>query len=35
LFKRLPAAKITRIKEFTPMAWAKTKVKGKILEQAA
>jgi hypothetical protein len=25
LFTRLPAAKITQIKEFTPEAWAKTK----------
>ncbi len=25
LFTRLPAAKITQIKEFTPVAWAKTK----------
>jgi len=26
LFARLPAAKITQIKEFTPAAWAKHKV---------
>lgn len=33
LFTRLPAAKITQIKEFTPAAWAKAK--GKLLAQAA
>ena len=27
LFTRLPAARITQIKEFTPAAWAKAKVK--------
>jgi transposase len=30
LFTRLPAAKITQIKEFTPAAWAKTKVSEQI-----
>ena len=29
LFTRLPAAKITQIKEFTPAAWAKAKAKEK------
>ena len=33
LFARLPAAKITQIKEFTPTAWAKAKEK--VLAQAA
>ena len=35
LFTRLPAAKITQIKEFTPAAWAKTKEKEKMFAQAA
>jgi len=35
LFARLPAAKITEIKEFTPVAWAKAKVKEKMVAQAA
>ena len=33
LFIRLPAAKITRIKEFTPRAWAKAKER--MVDQAA
>jgi transposase len=33
LFTRLPAAKITQIKEFTPVAWAKAKAK--VVAQAA
>jgi len=35
LFTRLPAAKITQIKEFTPSAWAKAKEKEKVVAQAA
>jgi len=35
LFTRLPGAKITRIKEFTPAAWAKAKAKDQVLAQAA
>src|SRR5208337_4150260 len=35
LFTRLPAAKITRINEFTPAAWAKAKVKEQLVAQAA
>ena len=35
LFTRLPAAKITEIKEFTPAAWAKAKAKEKLVAQAA
>jgi len=35
LFTRLPAAKITQIKEFTPAAWAKIKAKEQVLVQAA
>lgn len=35
LFTRLPAAKITEIKQFTPAAWAKTRAKQKTLPQAA
>ena len=27
LFTRLPAARITQIKEFTPLVWAKAKAK--------
>lgn len=34
LFTRLPAAKITEIKAFTPAAWAKAKAKEKILQAA-
>jgi hypothetical protein len=33
LFTRLPAAKITQIKEFTPAAWPKAKAK--LVAQAA
>ena len=32
---RLPSAKITKIKEFTPAAWAKAKVTEKLVAQAA
>src|ERR1017187_7024578 len=35
LFTRLPAAKISQIKEFTPTGWAKVKPKEKIFAQAA
>jgi hypothetical protein len=35
LFTRLPAAKITEIKAFTPAAWAKAKGKDKSVAQAA
>jgi hypothetical protein len=35
LFSRLPAAKITRITEFTPAAWAKANAKEKVIAQAA
>ena len=35
LFTRLPAAKITRIKEFTPAAWAKARAMEKVVAQAA
>jgi transposase len=35
LFTRLPAAKITDIKQFTPAAWAKTHTGQKALPQAA
>jgi transposase len=35
LFMRLPAAKITQIKEFTPAAWAKAKAREKVVAQAA
>jgi hypothetical protein len=31
LFTRLPAAKITQIKEFTPAAWAKAKAKDQVV----
>jgi len=31
LFRRLPAAKITQIKEFTPAAWAKAEAKEKVV----
>lgn len=33
LFRRLPAAKITQIKDFTPAAWAKAREK--MVVQAA
>jgi hypothetical protein len=32
---RLPSAKITQIKEFTPAAWVKTHARQKTLPQAA
>jgi hypothetical protein len=35
LFIRLPAAKSTEIKQFTPAAWAKAKAKKKLVAQAA
>ena len=35
LFTRLPAAKITQIKEFTPAAWAEAKTMKKVVTQAA
>jgi transposase len=35
LFTRLPAAKITNIKEFKPAAWAKAKAEEKMVAQAA
>ena len=35
LFTRLPAAKITQIKQFTPGAWAKAKAREKWVAQAA
>jgi hypothetical protein len=31
LFTRLPSAKITHIKEFTPAAWAQAKAKGQVI----
>jgi hypothetical protein len=35
LFTRLPAAKITQIKEFTPAAWVKAKAKHQAVALAA
>jgi len=35
LFTRLPAAKITEIRQFTPAAWAKAKAKEKWIALAA
>jgi hypothetical protein len=35
LFTRLPAAKITEIKEFKPAAWADAKARNKVVGQAA
>jgi hypothetical protein len=35
LFTRLPAAKITGIKQFTPAAWVKVKAMEKLVAQAA
>ena len=35
LFTRLPAVKITQIKEFTPAAWTRAKARQKVMEQAA
>ena len=35
LFTRLPAAKITQIREFTPRAWARSNVKEKVVALAA
>jgi transposase len=35
LFTRLPAAKITEIKQFTPSQWAKAKAKDEPVIQAA
>ena len=34
LFTRLPAAKITEIKQFTPRAWARDRAKGKLIALA-
>jgi hypothetical protein len=35
LFTRLPSAKITEIKQFTPRAWASAKAKEKLIALAA
>ena len=35
LYSRLPAAKITQIKEFTPAAWARARAREKTVAQAA
>jgi transposase len=35
LFTRLPAAKITQIREFTPAAWTKARSKEEVVDQAA
>jgi hypothetical protein len=35
LFTRLPAAKITEVRQFTPAAWAKTEAKEKLVTDAA
>ncbi len=35
MLSRLPAAKTTQIKEFTPAAWAKANAKEKVIAQAA
>jgi len=35
LFTRLPAAKITQIKDFTPAAWATAQAREKVVPQAA
>jgi hypothetical protein len=35
LFTRLPEAKITEIKQFTPAAWAGAKAKEQVVAQAA
>jgi len=35
LFTRLPSAKMTQIKEFTPAAWAKAKAKENAVAEAA
>jgi len=35
LFTRLPSAKITEIKQFTPSEWAKAKAREKVVVQAA
>ena len=35
LFTRLPAAKITEIKAFTPAAWTRANAKEKVIAQAA
>ena len=35
LFTRLPSAKITQIKQFTPSEWAKAKAKEKLIALAA
>lgn len=35
LITRLPAARITRIRDFTPAAWARAKAREKLVAQAA
>ncbi len=35
LFTRLPAAKITQIKEFTPTAWARAKAREEMVSLVA
>jgi hypothetical protein len=35
LFTRLPAARITEVKQFTPAAWAKSKASERAADQAA
>lgn len=35
LFTRLPASKITQIKEFTPAVWVKANANGRVIAQAA
>jgi hypothetical protein len=35
LFTRLPAAKLTEIKAFTPAVWTKAKAKEEVIAQAA
>ena len=35
LFTRLPSAKITQIKEFTPAVWARGRPREKVAAQAA
>jgi hypothetical protein len=35
LFSRLPAARITQIKEFIPTAWGKANAKENVIAQAA
>ena len=35
LFRRLPSAKITEIRQFTPTAWARAKANEKMVAKAA